>query len=133
MHKERNMGKEYGLYLSGLLSFDEYCDISESVEKIKPSDKVRNKIGSIKSYWLKPGEALTHIQGLLHEHNYIVDNPSFDISDSKEDGQQNFSLSRFADEKAYQDGVFVHVDNVLVFNWHWMPSGNQVEIVSYIS
>lgn len=91
---------------------------------IKRNDPVRNKVCELRTYWPKPGHALTALQDILFNHGIELDRvPSFPVSDKTPDYTVRFGLTR--------DGHYL--ESSLVMSWHWMASGEQVEIVSYLT
>lgn len=91
---------------------------------IRRNDPVRNKVCEIATYWAKPGAALTALQSILFDHGVELTHvPSFAVSDKVPDYTAKFHLSKGGD----------HLDTALVLSWHWMPSGEQVEVVSYLT
>ncbi len=122
----------YKLYLAGLLTESEYFDIIEGRgNTIKAKDPVRNAVASIQNYWKKPGMALTKIQGILHDHGYVLGGvPSFSVHDKSPQHTQRFSIEKLRDVTKPEESD--PVDNMLIFSWHWI-SENQCEITAYIA
>ena len=91
---------------------------------MRKNDKARNKICGLPVYWSRPESALTAIRWILSESGYeIHGSPSILAHDHLGDHMVQFGLSR----NGYR------IETTLVFSWHWMPSGKQVEIVSYLT
>jgi len=112
------------------MNFFEFAKMVDG--KILRKDPVRNEVSSIETYWKKPGAALTHIQELLQKRGYLIEHASFNVHDRTPDYQQIFSIGKIIDPSD-PNSETTSTDSDLIFNWHWMESGNQVEIVAYIS
>lgn len=125
--------ENYKLYLAGIITESQYYDLLEGRDIIKRSDKVRNAVASIDTYWRKPGLALTKIQGILHDHGYTLGGvPSFNVSDKTPEYTQRFSVEKLRNPEKPDEGSDP-VNSMLIFMWHWMPSGDQCEITAYLS
>lgn len=126
--------ENYDLYLAGLISENKYYDIIENkLATIPRKHPVRNAIASHKIYWDKPGHALTDLQGILFDHGFqLAHVGSFNVHDKTPDHTQNFPLMKMNNPEKPEEGG-VDIDSMLVFNWHWMPSGNKCEVTAYIS
>lgn len=126
--------ENYDLYLAGLISENKFYDIKEGkLMVIKRTDPVREAVSSIKTYWDKPGHALTEIQGILFDHGYqLAHTGSFDVLDKTPSYTQRFPIMKMNDPHNPQQGG-VDIDSMLVFSWYWMPSGNKCEITAYLS
>ena len=113
-----------------MINFFEFSKILS--ESILTKDPVRNAVASIETYWSKPGAALSAIQNILHDHGYIIPVPSFNVHDKTPEYTQRFNIEKIINpEDPNSDSE--DTGSYLVFSWHWMPSGTQVEITAYIS
>jgi hypothetical protein len=127
------MEKNYSLYLAGVITESEYYDLTEGRLLIKGSDKVRKEIANIMTYWDKPGLALTEIQNILYRYGYsLTGMPSFSVSDKTPEHTERIGIEKLRNPEKPDEGSDL-VENMLIFSWHWMPSGNKVEINAYIS
>jgi hypothetical protein len=124
-----------------------YNEASAKYNFIPVGDPVRRAVAELITKntnmgWKKPGEALTAIQEVLHEHGYAVAHPSFTGSDKFVDPSgkpvtQNFSLVKIMD-KNDPFSETQHMDSSLVFSYYWrvdpMENSNaRVEVNAYIS
>jgi hypothetical protein len=107
--------------------FSEILEESKS-KRIPNRDPVRNAVAGIDSYWPKPGIALSKIQEILYEYGYLLETASFVVHDRTPSYTQRFQV-----EKKTSPNSTEPTDSYLVFSWHWMPSGEQVEVTAYLS
>lgn len=97
--------------------------------KIHKNDQVRKNVADIKTYWDKPGQALTALQEILRDQGFQIEGtPSFNVHDKTPEYTQRFNI-----EKIEDPNTSLQTNSILVFSWHWMGSGNQVEITAYLS
>lgn len=99
---------------------------------IHQRDPVRNAVAGVESYWSKPGKALTATQETLHDYGYILPHASFTVHDRTPSYTQRFEVQKMVDPQDPNSGT-EDTDSWLVFSWHWMPSGEQVEVTAYLS
>lgn len=99
---------------------------------IQSKDPVRNAVANIETYWSKPGLALSTIQSVLHDHGYIIPYASFDVHDKSPEHTQRFDVHKIVNPED-PNSETVDTNSRLIFSWHWMPSGEKVEITAYVS
>jgi hypothetical protein len=99
---------------------------------INSRDPVRNAVAGIQNYWSKPGVALSTIQSILYDHGYTIKIPSFDVHDKTPEYTQKFDIHKIINPED-PNSASEETNSSLIFGWHWMPSGEQVEITAYIS
>lgn len=112
-------------------NFYEFLQIIES-QNIHRQDQVRNKIASIETYWEKPGQALTHIQEILFDHGYLILVPTFSVHDKALNHTERFIVYKKTNPED-PNSETEETNSMLIFSWHWMPSGEQVEVNAYLS
>jgi hypothetical protein len=95
-------------------------------------DPVRNAVANIDNYWSKPGLALSTIQSILHDHGYMIPYASFDVHDKSPEHTQRFDIHKIINPQD-PNSETEDTNSSLIFSWHWMPSGEQVEITAYLS
>jgi hypothetical protein len=113
-------------------NFYEMIQMLAEGRSIDKRDKVREALAGMESYWPKPGAALTAAQQTLHDHGYIIPYASFAVHDRTPDYTQKFDVERMVDPSDPSSGT-EDTGSMLVFSWHWMPSGSQVEVTCYLS
>lgn len=113
-------------------NFYEFLQIINESQNIHSKDPVRNKVASIPAYWEKPGKALTAIQEILFDHGYLIPIPSFNVSDKVPEYTQRFAIHKKINPME-PNSETEETNSMLVFSWHWMPSGEQVEVTAYVS
>jgi len=114
------------------MNFYKFLEILNE-ENIHRRDPVRNAIAGIKTYWDKPGKALTEIQSILFDHGYLIPFPVFSVHDKSPEHKQSFSIQKKLNPEDPNSDEVEEIDSSLIFSWHWMPSGDQVEITAYLS
>lgn len=91
---------------------------------ILSKNKVRQTIAGLGDYWAKPGAALTAAQTALWDAGFTVQFPSFNCHDRCAHHTQSFALMTTEGKQ---------VETRLLLSWHWMSSGNQCEVVMYLT
>jgi len=108
-----------------------FKDFLNEEYKIHRNDQVRKSVSNLRTYWDKPGQALTALQEILRDQGFQIEgSPSFNVHDKTPEYTQRFNIEKIEDPIRH---IYTPTNSVLVFSWHWMPSGDQVEITTYSS
>jgi hypothetical protein len=114
------------------MNFYEFFEMLENASAINRKDPVRDKVARIETYWPKPGLALSAIQEILFSHGYLIPYASFSVHDKAQEHTERFNIERKINPDD-PNSATEDTGSSLIFSWHWMPSGGQVEITAYIS
>lgn len=120
--------------MSKPINFYKFLEILEEAKTtaVNARDPVRNAVASIETYWSKPGLALSAIQSILNDHGYMIPYASFDVHDKSPEHTQRFDVHKIINPED-PNSETVDTNSRLIFSWHWMPSGEKVEITAYVS